>query len=250
MKLFPRWFALFAVWSALLLALAPEARAQKTGKEKAASPGTLAEDRGTFRVVVDGQPVAVEEFQITRSGSEWMARATVEIPGPNGVSKLTSKLRLGAGGAPIQYEYEWAPQGDKRISSVVQFEGGTAHMEMQTEGARPFSQDFTFDSPLVVILDNNLHHHYAILARLYDWEKKGSQTFPVLVPQTQTPGTITVEWVDAQGKVIGTSTFSPGSPIRLGPFTAELLDADGKVIQTVTFAPGLPLRLKLVPLKE
>ena len=48
------------------------------------------------------------------------------------------------------------------------------------------------------MLDNNLYHQYAILARLYDWEKKGAQTFSVLVPQELTPGTVTVDSLGEQ----------------------------------------------------
>jgi hypothetical protein len=43
------------------------------------------------------------------------------------------------------------------------------------------------------VLDNNLYHQYALLARLYEWDKKGAQTFSVLVPQEMTPGTVTVD---------------------------------------------------------
>jgi hypothetical protein len=32
-----------------------------------------------------------------------------------------------------------------------------------------------------------------VLARLYDWNKKGPQTFSVLVPQEMTPGSVSVE---------------------------------------------------------
>ena len=56
----------------------------------------------------------------------------------------------------------------------------------------------TFSSPLIVILDNNLYDQYAVLAHIYDWEKKGPQTFPVLVPQENTPGTITVDSLGSQ----------------------------------------------------
>jgi hypothetical protein len=66
------------------------------------------------------------------------------------------------------------------------------------EGAAPFEQEFKFETPRVAILDNNLYHHYAILARLYDWEKKGSQSIPVLIPQDQTPGVISVDWIGPQ----------------------------------------------------
>ena len=53
------------------------------------------------------------------------------------------------------------------------------------------------------MLDNNLYHQYAVLARVYDWSKRGTQSFPVLIPQELTPGTITVDSVgsvSAEGK--------------------------------------------------
>jgi hypothetical protein len=71
-------------------------------------------------------------------------------------------------------------------------------MSLELEGAKPFVQDFTFGSPRVVILDNNLYHHYALLARLYDWNARGAQTFPVLIPQEMTPGMIAVEALGPQ----------------------------------------------------
>src|SRR5260370_22370211 len=61
------------------------------------------------------------------------------------------------------------------------------------QGARPFQQDLTFNYPLIAVLDNNVYHQYAVLARVYDWSKRGVQTFPVLIPQELTPGSITVQ---------------------------------------------------------
>ena len=49
------------------------------------------------------------------------------------------------------------------------------------------------NSPLIAVLDNNLYYQYALVAQLYDWSAGGQQTFPVLIPQDVTPGTITVE---------------------------------------------------------
>jgi hypothetical protein len=51
----------------------------------------------------------------------------------------------------------------------------------------------TFGTPLIAVLDNNLYYQYAVLARVYDWSKLGTQNLPVLIPQDLTPGTITVE---------------------------------------------------------
>jgi len=176
----------------LLLTAAAGSSPQGKGR-----PGVLSEDKGRFVVLVEGRQVGVEEFQINRSGADWQARGTVEIPVAGGTSKLTGKLRLTAQGAPIQYDYDWSPHGGKKVAATTVFQNGTAKIETQMEGTTPFTQEFKFGTPIVVVLDNNLYHQYAILAWLYDWEKKGSQNFPVLIPQDQTPGTITVEWMGA-----------------------------------------------------
>jgi hypothetical protein len=157
------------------------------------------EDKGRLRVVVDGQPAGTEEFTISRSGNDWMARGTVDIPSAEGgVSKLSARLRFADDGSPIEYQYDWSPHGGKKISANVTFQDGTARMEAQMEGGKPFLQEFKFETTRIAILDNNLYHQYAILARLYDWEKKGSQSIPVLIPQDQTPATITVDYVGQQ----------------------------------------------------
>ncbi len=51
----------------------------------------------------------------------------------------------------------------------------------------------TFGTPLIAVLDNNLYYQYAVLARVYDWSKRGAQNLPVLIPQELTPGSIIVE---------------------------------------------------------
>lgn len=66
------------------------------------------------------------------------------------------------------------------------------------QAIRPVEQDFIFPSPRVAILDNNLYSQYALLAQLYDWSVKGQQTFPVLIPQDMTPGSIMLESLGAK----------------------------------------------------
>lgn len=176
----------------LLAALGLFLGAQK-GDASQATP--FADDKGRFRVMVEDQLAGTEDFSISRAGNDWVARGTVEIPATGGTSRLTAQLRFAANGAPIRYEYDWSPHGGKKISANVTFQDSTARMEAQMEGTTPFLQEFEFETPRVAILDNNVYHHYAVLARLYDWEKKGSQTIPVLIPQDQTPATITVDYV-------------------------------------------------------
>ncbi len=166
-----------------------------------ASAPVFVADKGKFRIMVSGQPVGKEEFEIGPSGSNWMAHGTSEIQSPQGSSRVNGTLELTSDGTPVRYQ--WSTEGGKKASAVVSFNGPKADIELRLEGARPYSQQFTFSSPHVVVLDNNLYHQYAILGRLYDWDKKGAQTFSVLVPQEITPGSITVESLGKQN-VAGT----------------------------------------------
>jgi hypothetical protein len=161
----------------------------------------LVADKGKFRIMVNGQAVGKEEFEIAPAGADWTAHAISEIQTPQGVTKVNGTLTVHPDGTPVHYD--WSTQGSKKASSTIAFSGTAASVELHIEGARPFAQDFTFNTPLVSVLDNNLYHQYELLARLYDREAKGSQTFSVLVPQEMTPGSVTVDSLgkqDAGGK--------------------------------------------------
>jgi len=47
---------------------------------------------------------------------------------------------------------------------VVDFVNGTAKSAIDLGGKSPFLQDFTFPSPRIAVLDNNLYYQYAVLA--------------------------------------------------------------------------------------
>jgi hypothetical protein len=165
------------------------------------SPGVrpaslFAPEKGKFRILVNGQQMGKEDFEISPSGANWVARGTTEIQGAGGVTRISGTLELRADGTPTRYE--WSTQGAKKASATIAFSGPVATIELRLEGTRPYTQQFTFASPQVAILDNNLYDHYAVLARLYDWDKKGAQTFSVLVPQELTPGSVTVDSLGSQ----------------------------------------------------
>jgi hypothetical protein len=154
-------------------------------------------DKGKFRVMLDGQLVGNEEFEITPTGDSWTARGstTMSVPG-SGEIKATGRLRLAADFTPIRYE--WSSQTQKKASGAVDFAKGTAKTAIDLGGATPFTQDFTFPSARIAVLDNNLYHQYAVLAQMYDWNAAGKQEFAVLIPQDLTPGSISVESLGPQ----------------------------------------------------
>jgi hypothetical protein len=171
-------------------------------QKKGPAGSILVADKGKFKIVVDGNTVGHEDFEIAPSGGGWTAKATTHLS-PVGAppAVVTGNLTLQPDGAPISYD--WSSQADKSNSAHILFANGIAKMTIQLQGAHPFEQELTFNSPLIVVLDDNLYCQYAILARIYNWSSRGTQTFPVLVPQELLPGTITVDWagaVSADGK--------------------------------------------------
>lgn len=177
-----------------VLIIAGAAAGLAAQSKNAAAPGTpvFAQDKGKLTIKLDGQTVGHEEFEISPSGGGWLAKGDADIkPSKGAASKVNGTLTLQADGAPISYE--WTSQAEKTNGAHVLFANGIAKMTLQMQGASPFDQTFTFGTPLIAVLDNNLYHQYAVLARLYDWSKRGPQTFSVFIPQELMPGTITAE---------------------------------------------------------
>jgi hypothetical protein len=151
-------------------------------------------DKGKLKIQLDGQVIGNEQFEVTQSGADWIAKGStdVTVPGTPTATHVTGTLHLQPDGSPISYE--WSSRADKTNGAHIDFINGVAKITLELQGAtRPFQQDLTFNAPLIAVLDNNLYHHYALLARVYDWSKRGTQSFPVLIPQDLTPGTISVE---------------------------------------------------------
>ena len=170
------------------------------GPRPAAQP-VFVSDKGNFRIVVNGQRMGKEEFEINPEGGNWVAHGSSEIQTPDGTTRVSGTLALRSDGNPMHYQ--WAIEGKKKASATIDFSNLTATIELHLEGAKPYTQQFTFNTSPITVLDNNLYHQYAILAYLYDRQKKGPQTFSVLVPQELTPGTITVDSLgteDVSGK--------------------------------------------------
>jgi hypothetical protein len=159
--------------------------------QKKTAPGVLVQDKGKFDIKLAGQTVGHEEFEIAPAEGGWLAKGSSDIKPPEGApSKVTGSLTLLSNGSPISYE--WKAQSEKHSGAHIAFANGVARITLEMQGARPFQQDLSFNSPLIAVLDNNLYYQYAVLARIYDWSKGGEQTFPVLIPQELTPGTVTV----------------------------------------------------------
>jgi hypothetical protein len=172
-------------------------------------------DKGKLVIQLNGETIGSEQFELTQTGTNWLAKGTTElkVTGTTPATSVSGTLLLQPDGAPISYE--WTSHADKTNGAHVTFSNGTAKITLQMQGARPFEQDLSFNAPVIAVLDNNLYHQYALLAKLYDWSKRGTQTFPVLIPQDLTPGTISVD-------ATGSTTLDGKSYEGLRVTTADL----------------------------
>lgn len=190
---FPLWFVRLAAATLVASAASSVVSAAKPAADSSSGP-----DRGRFRILQQGVEAGTEDFSIEPSGNGWLIQDETVIRVPGGTETRTSgQLRVSGDGAPQRYT--WSAQGQKKASGAVDFDNGTAKTSATIAGAKePLLRDFKFTSPRVAVLDNNLYEQYAILGRLYDWNAKGKQTFPVLIPQDATPGSIDVETLGDQ----------------------------------------------------
>jgi hypothetical protein len=163
-------------------------------QKKAPEGSILVAEKGKFNILLDGKSIGREEFEIAPSGAGWIAKGTTHLSAQGApATTVSGTLALQSNGIPVSYD--WSSQADKTNGAHVIFVNNIAKMTLAMQGASPFEQDLTFGTPLILVLDNNLYHQYAVLARLYDWAHRGAQSFSVLIPQELTPGTITVEGV-------------------------------------------------------
>lgn len=181
----------FSLW------ISPASASAAPAASPAGAPSVFSADRGRLRITISGQVVGTEDFEISPSGETWVEHSSMTAHAPGGATiKATGQLRLSADGAPIHYD--WSAEAQKKATGSVEFASGTAKCVADLGAASPMRKDFTFPSPRVAVLDNNLYYQFAVLARLYDWQSGGKQTFPVLIPQDMVPGSISVESLGAQ----------------------------------------------------
>ncbi len=195
LTLISKWKLSALPFLCLLLAVAGALFAY-AGQKKVPPGSVFVPDKGKLNILLDGKSIGHEDFEIAPSGAGWVAKGTTRLsPGGSPSATVTGTLTLQPNGAPVSYD--WTSQADKTSGAHILFANGVAKMTLQLQGARSFQQDLTFNSLLIVVLDNNLYHQFAVLARIYDWSHRGTQTFSVLIPQNLTPGTISVDAVGA-----------------------------------------------------
>ena len=184
----------------------------------AGNSSVFSPDKGKLRITINGQNVGNEDFELNPAGDTWIERSSMSAHAPGGVDiKATGQLKLSSDGVPMHYD--WSAEAQKKATGAVDFVNGTAKCLADLGNPSLLRKDFSFSSPRIAVLDNNLYYQFGILARLYDWKAGGKQTFPVVIPQDMVPGSISVESLGPQqagnAKYEGLRVSSPDLEIML-----------------------------------
>lgn len=180
--------------------------------------------QGELRILLRGQPIGRERYQITRTATEVSARGEIELQVNQEKLRQTSNLLLSADLSPRSYE--WTMEEPKKVWVRMRFEGAVAAIRYPLPDGKEDEQTYDFGAARVALLDVNVFHHFLLLAQLYDFQAGGVQTLKVFVPQAVQPG-------EAQIKLEEVETLpldGQPQPVRRLSITTE----DNRVLLWVT----------------
>jgi hypothetical protein len=143
---------------------------------------------------VAGQPVGTETFDIRSPGDRVEAEAEIELrierDGKVHEFKTFPKLVLNSALQPLTYS--WSQKGSQSSQLEVDFRSSPARTRYRTVAGEDDRRDFELPKD-VVVLDDNVVHHYQLAVYRYRRTAGGKQTFQVFVPQEAMPGPLEVE---------------------------------------------------------
>jgi hypothetical protein len=152
------------------------------------------EDEGVFLISAGGKPVGSESFKIHSSAGKIEARGEVRLHvEQNGRAvnvQSFSNLVLDPLLRPLTYT--WSQHGPQSSRLEVDFRARPAKVLYKTiVGAE---DDRAFDLPPdVMVLDDNVFHHFQLIAARFQATGGGKQTLRIFVPQEALPSLLTVQ---------------------------------------------------------
>jgi hypothetical protein len=182
----------------------------KSKRDEGSFPTYSGNDQGSFRILFNGEQIGEERFQIVADASNFKAFAeihlTVEREKDKATFTIKPLLQFKKTFEPISYQV-LQESGANRMKAQVNFKPGRSEAIYETDRQKdPREIEL---KPDVLVLDDNVFHHYILLARRYDFLKGGVQEFPAFIPQQFLAGTVSVEDKGMEKVALG------GSPVSL-----------------------------------
>lgn len=179
---------------ALLLAASHPGGRSALGAPGDAPPAGCLNDQGVFVLSVAGQPVGTETFDIRSTADRIEAEAKIDLrverEGKVLGFKTSPKLVLDSALQPLTYA--WSQKGSQSSQLEVDFRSSPAKTRYRTVAGEDDRRDFELPKDILV-LDDNVIHHYQLVVCRYFRTSGGKQTFQVFIPQEALPGLLEVE---------------------------------------------------------
>jgi len=174
------------------------------GQETPGNPRLVyVDDEGVFVISLAGRPVGTERFKIHSSlgkvEAQGEVRLDIEQNGKTVRVQSFPDLVLDPQLRPVTYT--WNQKGSQSSRLEVDFSGKLARVRYKTISGNEDDREFALP-PDVVVLDDNVVHHYQLIIARYQALGGGKQTFPVFVPQEALPSLLTVEDVGTAATAI------------------------------------------------
>lgn len=171
-----------------------------------ASSPTPLDDSGIFVLSFAGRPLGTEKFSIRSTADKIEAQAEIQLhveqDGKTFDFKTSPKLVLNSQFQPLTYS--WNQKGSQESHLEVDFRDSPTKSRYRTVAGEDDNRDFDLPRD-VVVLDDNVIHHYELVVGRYRLTAGGKQTFKAFIPQEALPGSLSVEEagreaVDIQGR--------------------------------------------------
>ncbi len=181
----------FAALAVLVAAADISARAQTPAAQNF-------NDAGTFVVSYAGRPIGTEKFSIRSSGKQIEAEGQISLhyndSGKTVDLETQPKLILDAALKPLAYTWEEKSPDSNHLE--VDFRSSPVRSTLRKSDGKEDIREFNFGQDLVV-LDDNVVHHYELLALRYLQTPGGVRTYTGYIPQEALPGQLSVSEASA-----------------------------------------------------
>ena len=151
-------------------------------------------DRGVFVISLAGKRIGTENFEIRATDNSIEAEGKIEMrvqqEGKTLEFRSSSKLVLDSALRPLAYS--WSQKGAQSSKLEIDFQASPAKVRYKTVTGEEDARDFELPKD-VVVLDDNVLHHYQLIAQKYLRSGSAKQTFPAFVPQEALPGALVVQ---------------------------------------------------------
>jgi hypothetical protein len=156
---------------------------------------TVLDDQGTFSLLFEAHPIGTERFKIHATGNNIAAEAEIEIKTNQSGQPITLKSS-----PRLVLNQQWEPQtyvvnqkGNPEFHLEVDFRKSPAQSRLRLASAKEDdARDFVLTKD-VLIVEDNVVHHYQLLVNRFLLKPDKQQTFNAYIPQEATPGVLTIQ---------------------------------------------------------